>query len=53
MLITRPRISFGAMSCTSEVTVEKTTISDAPVKNSRMSLIQSVRDIAKPTMNTP
>ena len=44
MLITRPRISFGAMSCTSDVTVENTTINAAPVRNSSTSLTQSVRD---------
>ena len=53
MLITRPRISFGAINCTSEVTVEKTTISAAPVRNSSRSLNHSVRDMAKPMMKRP
>ncbi len=53
MLITRPRISFGAISCTSEVTVENTTISAAPVRNSSSSLSQRTRDIANAMISTP
>ena len=53
MLITRPRISLGAVSCTSEVTVENTIISAAPVMNSSRSLSHIVRDIEKPTMSRP
>ena len=53
MLITRPRISLGAISCTSEVTVEKTIISAKPVKNSNSSLIGSDRESANMMMSPP
>src|SRR5207247_2865705 len=53
MLITRPRISLGAVSCTSEVIVEKTIISDAPVKRSRTSLSQIVCDMENARISRP
>ena len=53
MLITRPRISLGAVSCTSDVTVENTSINAAPVRNSRMSLTHSTRDRANAMISIP
>ena len=41
------------MSCMSDVTVEKTIISAAPVRNSRISLTHITRDIANATISAP
>ena len=58
MLITRPRISLGAMSCTSDVVIEKVETSSAPPTKSSSSLSHNWREnanaiITQPNAKTP
>src|ERR1700678_3190930 len=52
-LITRPRISLVTISCTRELTMVKTPISEAPEKNSMTPLIATDFDMAKPEIPAP
>ena len=53
MLMTRPRISLGTISCTSELIEEKTMIMAMPPTNSSAWLRSSTRESANPIMKKP
>ena len=53
MLITRPRMSFGAFNCTSDDSVAKTITMQAPAPNSTIAFSQNTRNSANITMRSP
>src|SRR5262245_9757037 len=52
-LMTRPRISLVVMSCTKELTVANTPMSEAPDRNSRTQLKVKERDNENPVILRP